>query len=303
MVMATVLRVLVLSMCRRGVHRYFIIVLAAPVILSIALPTILHGTSFLNTLAESFENGSVAVMTTHGGGFEGCYPVKIVGSAVYGGIELPLLTAPKTILPEHALDFKVAARDCSNLSVPQHLYTAGEDVVLGNADSCPTYTHKGVEAVIMFVDRVEDSTAMMCIASVPQVLETAYVRVRNALLDKLSLWLVLLAVSHTPILYIAVSRALDLLRDDVSALFYVGIGRVRLTLSTAIAMSVLALAIQIFLASITIVYFNTLSSFINIYRLYVQPVYSLWTSAVMPIVTLATFASSVALCGKVIKHA
>lgn len=298
--MLTLLWVLLLAMLRKGVHRYFAIALIAPVALSIALPTILRSTDVLSVLGRSTENTLVAVVTARESSFGKCYPAKLTGSAMYRGLELPLLVAVKDLLAEHALGFTVVSEGCGAISVPQHLYRTGEEVVFNNTSACPTYVHKGVEAIIVFTNTSTDSTAAICAATPLEVLEHAYTYVESTLLSKVALWITVLAVSHVPILLIAITRAVSTLHEEVTALNFIGVSRTRLLLFMGTAILILALATQFIIASITVVFLHILANLIGVPRLISQPIYSLWISIVAPVTLATATASTMVVCNRVV---
>ena len=296
MVSATLIYSLLLSMTRKSVHKYYLVAFATLTILSIALPSLstVSGTvlNTVKTLGDSEETVVVSTMGSTGN----CTLVELTGVAVYRGFQLPLLRVPSSILSVEAMGFKPLGENCPLISVPEHMYTQRELVVLSNGEACPSYTHRYVEAVLVITDSVASNSSInICVQRRRDLVEAAYMHVMKGFHDATSTWLLLLTVLHTPLVYIAVSKTMDSLSEEMRTMRNLGVSRLKVLIYTAVSSTTLSTIVQVFLAALTTCFLLVLWRFLGVSWLSIQPNISYWMSVQVPLTLTSVFALSVAL--------
>lgn len=296
---------MLLSMFRKGVYKFLLIAVVAPIILSTVFFSMPGIEVFTNIASEYFGDKKSVFLTSSSLSDSVCYPVKVYGLAKVGEVELPVIFVRRDILSNDSMMYRKVSNTCdSDISVPREVYRDGMEnvVTINGSKSCFSYTHNYMNAVIIFTDNDIESPTRLCITSMANLLRIGTLWLDSEM-NRLYLFLALLnTLIHIPLIYIAVSKSYSMLKEEVSVFLSMGSSKRRVIISVTLSITLLTIISTLFLVMLSIVSLNILHKVINVFWFLPQP--SLRMSVVLiPIaITTAAFFASIAVGLKVVNH-
>lgn len=268
MVFVEIVSAIMLSILRKRAYRFLIAALAPPLILSTVILSTPSLSIFIDAMSQRVSVSELNILVFQNE-FNGCFPIQVAGIAHLGGVELPLIVIPESLLREKIVYFEKINESCEFTSVPVDVYEKhrGELVVVDGVKRCISHVHRNINAVILISLEPVESRVKLCNVSYTSALKHTLMFLEKNLVDTSTAWLTTLLLVYIPLVYISVSRVCTILSNEFKALLSLGISKGRVVLGFAIAMIAVCTAIVLFLISLSIVAINALHKFMSLYWL------------------------------------
>lgn len=286
-----------LTMFRKGLYKYLLVAFIAPILLSFIFFSTFNTSSLSEVISKRIENEEVVFITSFYPTFGRCYPVKVVGWAMVGDYELPILETPRDILVEDVLNFEKVSNQCDEISIPDivYRYTEGLQISLNSGVACPLYIHKYVDAVIVFVEGNLVSSTYICVVDINKLINEAILYIEEEVTRTTLLWMIFLTLSHIPLIFISISKIYSMIKVEIDVLQGIGVNRSRIVMIMTMAITITSTILIMFLSSLSIVSITILNKILNIFWFSPMPTFKKSVLIIISLVLLEVCATSVAV--------